>query len=333
MTFEQRKLGRTDLSVTTIGLGCASLGGNMSAVEDAEAHGLIDDAFNAGINYFDTAPFYGYGKSEHAVGDKLRPRNDYVLSTKVGRLLTPRRKPQDAADLWRNPHPFEPVFNYTYDAIMRSYEDSMQRLGLNKIDILYIHDVDVFSHGSEEAQRKVFATAMDEAYKALDELRSTGEIKAIGIGVNEAKPIYDALEHGQWDAFLLAGRYTLLEQAPLHDLLPAVEKHGASIVVGGPFNSGILVGGDTFNYARAPAEVLERVKRIAEVCKAHNVPMPAAALQFPLAHKAVASIIPGPRATAELKQILDWWNTSIPTGLWSDLKSAGVLDSTAPVPT
>ncbi len=174
----------------------------------------------------------------------------WTLSTKVGRLLKPRRKPQDPNDQWRNRFPFEPVFDYSYDAIMRGYEDSMQRLGMNRIDILYIHDVDVFSHGSKEAQEKVFRTAMDEAYRALDELRRAGEIKAIGLGVNEAGPIADAMKHGQWDVFLLAGRYTLLEQEPMHTLFPDVEKHGASIVIGGPFNSGILVGGETFNYGR-----------------------------------------------------------------------------------
>lgn len=333
MKFETRRLGRTPLSVTTMGLGTASLAGNMTAVTEAEARMIVLDAYDAGVRYFDTAPFYGYGKSEHAVGDELRGRTDYVLSTKVGRLLKARRKPQDATDQWRNPHSFEPVFDYTYDSIMRSYEDSMQRLGLNRIDVLYIHDIDVFSHGSKERQEKMFRMAMDETYKALDNLRSSGEIKAIGLGVNEAQPIADAMKHGQWDAFLLAGRYTLLEQGPLHTLFPDVEKHGASIVIGGPFNSGILVGGDTFNYAKAPPAVVDKVTRIAKVCAAHNVPMAAAALQFPLTHKLVSTVIPGPRATTELNQIFEWWQTEIPVGLWSDLKSEGVLDKAAPTPT
>jgi D-threo-aldose 1-dehydrogenase len=333
MQFETRRLGRTAVEVTTMGLGCATLGGNMDAVTDAAARLIVVDAYDTGVRYFDTAPFYGYGRSEHAVGDELRGREGWVLSTKVGRLLKPRRKPQDASDQWRNPFPFEPVFDYSYDGIMRSYEHSLQRLGLNRIDILYLHDVDIFTHGSQAAQQKMFRQAMDEAYKAMDELRRTGEIKAIGLGVNEAQPIADAMQHGQWDAFLLAGRYTLLEQESLHTLFPAVEKHGASIVIGGPFNSGILVGGSTFNYSRAPEAVVTKVKKMAEVCARHNVPLAAAALQFPLANKLVASVIPGPRSAAELNQIFAWRETKIPAALWSDLKSEGVLDKAAPVPT
>jgi D-threo-aldose 1-dehydrogenase len=332
MKFASRRLGRTSLEVTTLGLGTASLGGNMAPVTSEAGRTLVAAGLAAGIRYFDTAPFYGYGKSEHAVGDVLRDSKGWVLSTKVGRLLKPRRKPQDASDQWRDPLPFEYFFDYTYDAIMRSYEDSLQRLGLNRIDVLYIHDIDVFSHGSPAKQKKAFRMAMDQTYKALDKLRSAGEIKAIGLGVNEAQPIADAMQHGQWDAFLLAGRYTLLEQETLHTLFPAVKKHGASIVIGGPFNSGVLVGGKTFNYAKAPPAVVAKVKRLAKVCAAHKVPLPAAALQFTPAHPLVASVIPGPRSAAELKQILGWWQTKIPASLWSDLKSEGVLDAEAPTP-
>jgi D-threo-aldose 1-dehydrogenase len=333
MRFETRRVGKTALNVTAMGLGGATLGGNMEAVTDSAARMLVIDAYDSGIRYFDTAPFYGFGRSEHVVGDELRERTDWVLSTKVGRLLKPRRGTDPRTDQWQNPFPFTPVFDYSYDAIMRGYEDSMQRMGVNRIDILYIHDVDVFSHGSKEKQEKVFRQAMDETYKALDKLRSSGEIKAIGLGVNEAQPIADAMQHGQWDVFLLAGRYTLLEQAPLKTLFPAVEKHGASIVIGGPFNSGILVGGETFNYTKAPPEVVTRVKAIAKVCAAHNVPLAAAALQFPLAHKLVASVIPGPRSAEELNQIFEWWQTRIPPALWRDLKAEKVLDADAPVPT
>ncbi len=332
MSFEKRRVGRTSLEVTTLGLGGASLAGNMAAVTDMEAKAIVSEAFDSGIGYFDTAPFYGYGRSEHMMGDGLRDRQDWILSTKVGRLLKARRKPQEAGDLWKRPFPFEPVYDYSYDGVMRSYEDSMQRLGLNRIDILYIHDVDVFTHGNDAEQTKMFNAAMEGAYKALDELRGAGEIKAIGLGVNETKPIADALERGTWDCFLLAGRYTLLEQKSLHTLLPKVEQHGASIVIGGPFNSGILVGGETWNYARAPQEIVDRVKGLARVCEAHKVPLAAAALQFPLAHKVVASTIPGPRTAEELKQIADWWQTPIPASLWSDLKNEKLIDAEAPVP-
>ncbi len=333
MQFEERRIGRTDTAITTLGLGCASLAGNMQPVTDVDAKLIVLAALDAGVTYVDTSPFYGYGRSEHLVGDELRDRAGWVLSTKVGRLLKPRRHPQEPTDQWRNPFPFEPVFDYTYDAIMRSYEDSLQRLGLNRIDALYIHDIDVFSHGTVERQSDVFKTAMDDAYKALDELRRSGEIKAVGIGVNEAEPIADALNHGQWDIFLLAGRYTLLEQEALAPLFPAVEKHGASIVVGGPFNSGVLAGGETWNYAKAPNEVVRKVEAITRVCEAHGTPLAAAALQFPIANPLVASVIPGPRSPAEFGQILEWWRTPIPSGLWSDLKSEKLLDPHAPVPT
>jgi D-threo-aldose 1-dehydrogenase len=333
MPFETRRIGRTPVEVTTIGLGCASLAGNMESVSDFDARMVVVDAYDSDIRYFDTSPFYGYGKSEHVVGDELRNRDGWVLSSKVGRLLKPLRGPRQAVGGWQNPFPFDGIFDYSYDAIMRSYEDSLQRLGLDRIDILYIHSLDVHDQGSVEKRDKAFRQAMDESYKALDALRSSGEIKAIGLGINEAAPITDALEHGRWDAFLLAGRYTLLEQEPLHTVFPAVEKHGASIVVGGPFNSGILVGRDTWNYAKAPEPVVKKVREIARVCEAHGVPLAAAALQFPLAHKVVASVIPGPRTTAEFNQIVEWWETPIPAALWSDLKSAGVLDAGAPVPT
>lgn len=332
MKFATRRLGNTSLRVTALGLGSATLGGNMQPVTDAEARKTIGNALDAGINYVDTAPFYGFGKSEHAVGDVLRARKGWVLSSKVGRLLKPLRGPATNTYTWRNPLLFDPVFDYTYDAIMRSYEDSQQRLGLNRIDILYIHSLDVYDQGSRDNQEKAFRLAMDQSYKALDALRSAGEIKAIGLGINDAAPIADAMQHGQWDVFLLAGRYTLLEQEPLHTVFPAVKKHGASIVVGGPFNSGVLVGGKTFNYSKAPPAVVAKVKRLARICAAHKVALPAAALQFTPAHPLVASVVPGPRSAAELKQILGWWQKKIPSSLWSDLKNEGVLDQAAPTP-
>jgi D-threo-aldose 1-dehydrogenase len=331
MKFATRRLGKTKVQVSLLGLGTASLGGNMTAVTEGTARSIVDDAYEAGIRYFDTAPFYGYGKSEHMVGDGLRERTGWTLSTKVGRLLRPRLGPQAKTDQWRQPHPFQDVFEFSYDSIMRAYEDSLQRLGLNHVDVLYIHDIDV-GLAKEKNPKASYRKWVKSAYKALDELRRNGDIKAIGFGTNIAETIANALDLGQWDAFLLAGRYTLLEQAPLATLFPAVKKHGASIVVGGPFNSGILAGGGTFNYAKAPAAVVARVKKIAAVCDAHNVPLPAAALQFPIANPLVSSVIPGPRAREELQQILAWWETKIPSSLWSDLKSEGVLDESAPTP-
>ncbi len=331
MALETRRIGETSVEVTILGLGGATLGGNMSAHTDADARMIVLDAWDSGIRYFDTAPYYGYGRSEHLMGDGIRRESGWVLSTKVGRILSPRKTPQASTDLWANPLPFEARFDYSYDGAMRSYEDSLQRLGVDHIDILYIHDIDAFTHGPDD-QPKMHRAAMDGTYRALDELRRNGDIKAIGIGVNESKPIADALDHGKWDVFLLAGRYTLLEQAPLDDLFPALERHGATVVIGGPFNSGILAGRETWNYGRAPNDVIARVKAIARVCDAHGVALPAAALQFPLAHPIVSSIIPGPRSAAELNQIMEWLEAPIPTTLWGDLKGEGLIPEQTPTP-
>lgn len=331
MQLDTRRIGRTSIDVTVLGFGGATIGGGMAALTDDDGREAVRRAYDAGIRYFDTAPFYGSGRSEHLVGDELRPRGGWRLSSKVGRRLRPVVASGAEADLRTTPFPFEPWYDYSYDGAMRSYEDSLQRLGLSHIDILYIHDIDTATHGAE-TQPKMHRAAMEGAYKALAELRRNGDIKAIGIGVNDAHPISDALDHGDWDVFLLAGRYTLLEQDPIADLLPAVAKHGASIVVGAPFNSGILVGRNLWNYAPAPAEVMARAEAIARVCEAHGIPLAAAALQFPLAHPVVASIIPGPRSAAELSQILEWFSLDIPASLWSDLKGENLLLADAPVP-
>jgi len=331
--WDKRKVGRTSLEVTTLGLGTATMGGSRIPVTRAEGEAIVDAAWAAGVRYVDTAPFYGVGAAERRVGDALRdrPRNEWVLSTKVGRLLRPRTGPGGPTDGRLAPLPFEVVYDYSYDAIMRSVEDSYQRLGLAKIDILYVHDIGVYQHGEAENARHI-KVLRDSGYRAMDELRRTGVVSAIGIGVNEKAVLIEAMGFGDWDVFLLAGRYTLLEQAPLDDLLPMCVARGTSIVVGGPLNSGILAGRDTWNYATAPAEVVERVKRIQAVCDAHDVPLPAAALQFPLAHPAVCAVIPGPRTAAEFNQNLPLFTRKLPAGLWSDLRTAGLLHSDAPVP-
>ena len=330
MPLEKRRIGGTTLEVTTLGLGGATLGG-VAEVEDSEARAIVQSAYLAGVRYFDTAPQYGYGKSEHIVGDGLRKQRGYLLSTKVGRILKPLRATRPADDIWYEPLPFKTAYDYSYDGILRSHDDSLQRLGLDRIDIVFVHDPDVYVLETGQPQHALIR-AIDGAYKALDALRSSGDIGAIGLGVNDAAPISTALDRGQWDCFLLAGRYTLLEQAPLHSLLPDVMRHGASIIIGGPFNSGILAGRDTWNYARAPQDVRDRVAGLTRVCAAHDVPLQAAALRFPLAHPAVVSTIPGPRSVAELKQILTWWNTPIPTALWRDMKLERLIDPEAPVP-
>ena len=335
--FPKCRIGRTTLEVTTLGLGTATLGGTRIAVTPAEAEAIVRAAWESGVRYVDTAPYYGFGQAERAVGDALRaePRDDWVLSTKVGRLLRPRlSSPQPAApgDGERRPvMPFEPVYDYSHDGILRSVEDSLQRLGLARIDILYVHDIGTYQHGPD-AHPGLMRTLRESGYRALEELRRSGAVRAIGIGVNEQEVLLEALDWGQWDAFLLAGRYTLLEQGPLDDLLPKCLKAGTSIVVGGPLNSGILAGRDTWNYRTAPPEILARANAIGAVCDRHGVPLAAAALQFPLAHPAVAAIIPGPRNADEFRANLTLLRHPIPAALWQDLRQAGLLHSDAPVP-
>jgi D-threo-aldose 1-dehydrogenase len=253
-----------------------------------------------------------------------------VLSTKVGRLLRPRRSGAEDEER-RYPLPFEPVYDYSYDAIMRSFEDSLQRLGLARIDILYVHDIGAMQHGGE-AHPQLMRALRDGGYRALEKLRAAGTVRAIGIGVNEREVLLEAMEWGDWDAFLLAGRYTLLEQAPLDDLLPKCQKAGTSIVVGGPLNSGILAGRDTWNYKTAPPEIVARVNAIEAVCDNHRVPLAAAALQFPLAHPAVAAVIPGPRNVQEFDANVRLLGHPIPAALWADLRAAGLLHPHAPTP-
>lgn len=331
--MQTRRIGRTDLEVTTLSFGAAGIGNLYRPISRDDAEATLAVAWDAGIRYFDTAPRYGHGLSEHRLGEFLRsqPRETYVISTKVGRLLTPVPENEVPDYGFDDPLPFRADYDYSYDGVMRSFEDSLQRLGLDHIDLLLLHDIGSDTHGAEK-NAELFPIAMQGGYKALAELRASGAVKAIGIGVNEWQVLVEAMQHGDWDTFLLAGRYTLLEQELLHTLLPLCESAGTSIIVGGPFNSGILAGRDTWNYSRAPQPIIDRVRRIAAVCDAHGVALPAAALAFPLGHASVASVIPGPRSAAEVDQIVDWFETEIPASLWSDLKTEGLIDQAAPVP-
>ncbi len=330
--WPRRRIGRTGLEVTTLGLGTATMGGNRTKISQQTAGAIVEAAREAGIRYFDTAPFYGLGFSERRLGDGLRAedRDAWVLSTKVGRLLRPRTERGPRPDGWQTEMPFEVEYDYTHDGIMRSFEDSLQRLGLARIDILYVHDLGEYQHGAE-APRHMKALR-DSGRKALEKLKSSGAIAAIGLGVNETRVLMEVLDWADWDAFLLAGRYTLLEQAPLEDLFPLCERRGTSIVVGGPLNSGILAGRDTWNYAPAPETVRERARRLGAVCARHNVPLAAAALQFPLAHPVVASVIPGPRSADELVKNAALMRAPIPSALWAELRAEGLLHPNAPVP-
>ncbi|HET6182812.1 MAG TPA: aldo/keto reductase [Acetobacteraceae bacterium] len=331
--FETRQVGRTGVHVTTLGLGTATMGGNRTKVTQATAEAIVRAAWDAGVRYVDTAPFYGLGFSERRVGDALRgeDRDSWVLSTKVGRLLHPRVTKEPRADGWMTEMPFEVVYDYSYDGIMRSVEDSYQRLGLARIDLLFVHDIGAYQHG-KEANAPHMKALRESGRKALDKLKADGTIRGIGLGVNEKEVILEVMSWADWDVMLLAGRYTLLEQGPLDDLLPLCQQRGTSIVVGGPLNSGILAGRDTWNYAPAPPEIRERARRLGEICARHRVALPAAALQFPLAHPAVAAVIPGPRNADEFRANLGHFRAPIPAALWQELKHEGLIRHDAPVP-
>ena len=299
----------------------------------------IEAGYDAGLTLFDTSPYYGYGRSEHRFGQVLRqqPRDSFVLSTKVGRWLQPLRPDAAPPADWRpGGLPFVPTFDYSRDGVMRSLEQSHMRLGLAAIDIAFIHDVDVFTHGSYAAADRRFAEAMDGAYPALDALRRSGEIGAIGVGLNESEWCQRFVEAADLDCILLAGRYTLLEQGALDALLPLCEQKGVGVIIGGPYNSGILavgpVAGAKYDYADAPAPIVERVRAIAAVCARHDVPLPAAALQFPLAHPAVAAVIPGAVSAVELAHNIALLQHPIPAALWAELKHEGLLPAAAPTP-
>ena len=330
-SFEKRPLGRTSLEITVLGLGCATLGGHRVPVTREEAEGIVCAAWAKGVRYIDCAPFYGYGQAERSVGDALRefPRDEWVLSTKVGRLLRPRTE-TPASEPYRHPLPFGTAFDYTYDGVRRSVEDSLQRLGLARIDILYAHDIGAGQH--RDAHPEVMRTFRDGGYRALEELRRDGLVRAIGIGVNEREALLEAMQWGNWDAFLLASRYTLLEQDPLDDLLPQCVQSGISVVVGAVHNTGILAGRNSWNYRPAPPEIEDRVKRIREVCDSHGVPLVAAALQFPLAHPAVAAVLPGPRDVQEMEENAELMRYPIPPALWADLRNNKLIRPDAPTP-
>ena len=327
--MEKRQVGQTGLMIDTLGLGGAPLGGNFIDLDYRQAAELIETAKQAGIGYFDTAPWYGFGRSERVMGDLLR-HTDYILSDKVGRLLKPGPVDNPSDFGMVDPLPFHVVYDYGYDGIMRAFEDNLQRLGLDRIDILLAHDIGTFTHGDENERH--FRDLAEGGYRAMDEIRRAGHVKAIGLGVNENAVCMDALGIGSWDVFLLAGRYTLLEQTPLAELLPACRDAGTSIICGGPFNSGVLVGREMWNYAKAPTEVVDKVRKIGAIADEYGVTLPAAALQFPLANDIITSVIPGPRDSSEMTQILDWFRMQIPGDFWTALKTTGLMDRDAPLP-
>ncbi|MEM0946472.1 MAG: aldo/keto reductase [Pseudomonadota bacterium] len=332
----KNKFGRVDLEVTAFGFGTAPLGNIFREIDEETSDAMFQTSWDRGVRYYDTAPMYGHGLSELRTGQSLRwkTRDDLVLSSKVGRRLVPARRETIDFAPWNNAAPFAIDFDYTYDGTMRAFEDSLQRLALERMDICFIHDIDVFTRGDE--QPEVFKQAMDGTWRALETLRDQGVVKAIGVGVNEWEVCHAALQERDFDCFLLAGRYTLLEQDSLNEFLPLCEKRGAAVVVGGGFNSGILatgaVDGAKYNYAPAPAEIMEKVKQIQVVCADHSVPLPAAALQFVVAHPAIPSFIAGTRTVEQLEKNLDWFSHPIPSEFWAELKEKGLLREDAPTP-
>lgn len=341
MTFRTRhwdRHGTGGLSFTEIGFGSAPLGNLYRAIPDEEADRLLARAWEAGIRYYDTAPLYGFGLSETRLNRFLRgkARDAYVLSTKVGRLLAPAtEKTRDGIGKWFEVPNRREVYDFTYDGVMRSLEFSLERLGVDRVDILYAHDLDVFNHGSQAALDEKLHQLMAGGYRALLKLREEGVIAAFGAGVNEWQPCQWLAERGDFDIFLLAGRYTLLEQEALESFLPLAEARGIGVVIGGAYNSGILATGPRpgayYNYDPAPQAILDRVTAIQAVCARHGTRLIDAAFQFPLHHPAVLSVIPGGQGVAEMESNIAAARAEIPPALWAELKSAGLMRADAPV--
>ncbi len=321
------QLGKTRLQVTRLGMGGAPLGGLYSDISEEAATATLKRALELGVSFFDTAPLYGHGKSEQRMGRVLasRVRDSFVLATKVGRVLVPE-DPERVRSIWfENLPPFKPIFDFSYDGVMRSFEESLKRLNLDRIDVLHIHDPD-----------EHYDQAIRGAYPALRKLRDQGAVGAIGAGMNHAEMLARFAREGDFDCFLLAGRYTLIDHTGLKELLPLCAKNRIGIIIGGPYNSGILAtgarAGAKFDYQDAPAGLLEKVRQVESVCARHSVPLKAAALQFPLAHPAVASVIPGARSAEEVAENFRLASHPIPREFWKELRAKKLLPPEAPVP-
>ncbi|HEV7138292.1 MAG TPA: aldo/keto reductase [Steroidobacteraceae bacterium] len=322
--------------VAPYGFGASSLGNLYRPVEDEVARQSVVACWECGIRYFDTAPYYGFGLSERRLGDALRgfDRSEYLLSTKVGRLLHPVDRPRDQCG-FHSPMPFDPVYDYSYDGVMRSFEASLHRLGLSRIDILYAHDLGSATHGPRHAE--MFATAMDSGYRALAELRRQCVVGAIGLGVNEVEVCEASLAHADFDLFMVAGRHTLLNHRSL-DFLERCRRRGIGVVAAGVFNSGILATGASagqrghYDYETAPPQVTARVAELETICRDFDVPLPAAALQFAAAHPAVTCVVIGTADPRRVRENAALARLPIPAAFWGALRQRGLLSVEAPVP-
>ncbi|MDB5538886.1 MAG: Pyridoxal 4-dehydrogenase [Devosia sp.] len=340
--FKLRRLGRTTVELPQLGFGGAAFGNIFEVIEDAQADTTMAAAWEAGVRFYDTSPWYGRGLSEHRIGRGLylRPRDEVILSTKVGRLFT---SPKDVAAFerseraWPNGLKFEHHHDYTHAGVMRSYEDSLQRLGMNRIDLLIIHDLDLVNLGSEELVEHHLRELVDGGgLRALQELKASGLVEAIGAGVNRLGTIPRFLERMDLDFFLVALPYTLAEQPVLDEEFPLCEARGVGVIIGGVFASGILatgpVPGARYNYEIANAGQLEKIRRMQAVCARHGVPLAAAALQFTLHHPIVASVIPGAFHPDHPRRNVESMRVEAPDALWAELKHEGLLRADAPTP-
>ena len=337
----RQAIGKHGLEVTCMGFGGAPFGNLFTAIPEEAVADCLAAAYGAGIRYYDTAPLYGYGRSETRYGAGLSGyhRDEIVISTKVGYSLAPRAPEDSPETFWADAPPLKATFDYSADAVKRSFEGSLERLKTDRVDIVYIHDPDETVNvraGCDPYATSHFKEAMDAAYPVLDDMRSQGMIKAVGVGINQWQMLADFARAGDFDCFLLAGRYTLLEQESLRELLPLCVEKDVRIVIGSPYNSGILVTGAIdgayYDYAPAPPDILERVSNIEAVCDRHEVELAAAALQFPLAHPAVACVIPGGRTRDEVEANAVLFAEEIPADFWAELKSEGLLDAESPLP-
>jgi D-threo-aldose 1-dehydrogenase len=323
--------GGAALRFTELGFGAAPLGNLFRAIPEDEAQAVLEAAWAGGVRYYDTAPLYGLGLSETRINRFLRgkARGAYVISTKVGRLLTAVPPGQgDGAGKWVDVPSRRERFDYSHDGVLRSLEFSLERLGLDRVDLVYVHDLDVFTHGSEAAKQTRLEEFMAGGYRALSRLRAEGVIAGFGAGVNEWEPCDWLLERGDFDIFLLAGRFTLLEQGAL-PFMDRAAARGVGVVIGGPYNSGILATGPRpgahWNYAPAPDWVLARAARLQALCEAHGVRLVDAAFRFPLLHPAVVSVIPGGQGRAEMASNLAAAGAAVPLALWQALAAEGLI--------
>ena len=329
---EARSLPGGGLSLSALGLGCAQMGGLFRPMPLDDALATLRAAWDLGIRYFDTAPYYGYTRSERRVGTILsdQDRSAFRISTKVGRMMVPAETVGAEEFGYVAPLPFPPRYDYGHDAILRSFDDSQQRLGLAHVDLLYVHDIGRYTHGDEHDAHWQ-ALTRGGGFRALERLRAEGRIGGFGLGVNEAAVVADALGEADLDAVLLAGRHTLLEQAAL-PLLDACARAGTAIVAAGPFNSGILAGGATFDYAAAPPAIVARVSALRAACQAFDVPVTAAALQFPLGHRAVVSVVAGAQTPEQVRANVADFERPIPADFWAALARDGLVADGTPLP-